>query len=173
MALRWLSYQIEEYVIKTHELLTRRWKKKGKLGTAEEVEIGEPPFESNKGDMALSNVNPIFFRQDTAEFFSFRVRNLFNYDKNMFNIEVDSNGKEAILRTTNKKYFKRFSIGDLVRAGIKLDPAMFSFEFSNNTLIIYYKKPSEILSVENQKRVEFERLNKQNPQEGDLECSTQ
>ncbi len=173
MARRWSANKIEEYVIKTHELLARRWKKKGKLGNVEEVEIGEPPLESGKGELALSNVNPVFFRQDALEFFSFRVRNLFNYDKNMFSIEVDSHGKEAVLRTTNKKYFKRFSIGDLQRAGIKLDPANFTFEFANNTLIIYYKKPSEILSVENQKRTEFERLNKQNPQEGDLECSTQ
>lgn len=173
MALRWFAKKIEEYVIKTHELLTRRWKRKSKLGNSEEVEIGEPILEPGKGELALSNVNPIFFRQDTAEFFSFRVRNLFSYDKNMFTIEVDSNGKEAILRTTNKKYFKRFSIGDMVRAGIKLDASKFTWEFANNTLVIYYKKPTEILSVENQKRVEFERLNKQNPQEGDLECSTQ
>ncbi len=143
------------------------------MSTTEEVEIGEAPIDAGKDTLELSNVNPVFFRQDMPEYFSFRVRNLFNYDKNMFNVEVDPNGREFVLRTTNKKYFKRFQIGDLTRAGIKLDAGRLALEFSNSTLIIFYKKPDEILVVEAQKRAEFEKLNKKNPQEGDLECSTQ
>ena len=159
-------------MIATHELLSRRWKRKTKLGVGEEIEIGEPGAQPGK-DLALANTNPVFLRHDTPGFFTFRVRNLFGFEPSMFSLEIDSNGREIILRTNNKKYFKRFDIGDLVRAGLKLDSTHLTYQFANNTLVIQYRKPDAIIAVEAQRRAQFEHLNQKNPQEGDLECTTQ
>ena len=172
MVLRWCFKKIEEYVRDSHELISRRWKKKGKLGVQEEIEIGEP--ETKVSDfMALSNTNPIFLRRDTKDKFEFKVRNLIGFKDNMFSLEVDPSSQEIIIRTTNKKYFKRFKIPDMARYGLKLDKSKLSMKFINNTLYVYYEKPEEIKAKESQLRQEMNKLNMKNCQEGDLECTTQ
>ena len=60
---------IETYVKESHELISRRWKKKGKLANQEIVEIGEPDAKTSSQGLSLSNVNPIFLRKDTQKYF--------------------------------------------------------------------------------------------------------
>ena len=166
------SEMVEEYVKETHEIISRRWKKKGKLSTANLTEIGEP--ETGGSDLInLSNTNPVFLRKDNRKQFHFKIRNLIGYNKEMFKLETDPHKQEIVVRTSNKKYFKRFSIPDLQREGIKLDSSLLSFSFANNTLYIEYSKPQLILDKEERIRDELEKLSRKGCQEGDLECTTQ
>ena len=56
-------------------------------------------------------------------------------------MEVDHNKQEIVLRTSNKKYYKRFDIPDLKRIGIKLEESEIGWKYQNNTVIISYDKP--------------------------------
>jgi protein DPCD len=49
---------------------------------------------------------------------------------------VDPDKQEIVIRTTVKKYFKRFDVPDLKRMNIKLDKALLSFAYKNSTLIV-------------------------------------
>jgi len=64
---------------------------------------------------------------------------------------VDHNTQDIVLRTTNKKYFKRFDIPDLKRLGIKLDESNIAWKYQNNTLIIGYDKPEKIKELDRKK----------------------
>mmetsp|Transcript_9839 Transcript_9839/g.8390 ORF Transcript_9839/g.8390 Transcript_9839/m.8390 type:complete len:93 (+) Transcript_9839:36-314(+) len=63
------SEMVEEYDMKTHELLVRKWKKHSDFKETEWVyEVGEAP---KKEDflIAASSSNPIFIRKDTEKEF--------------------------------------------------------------------------------------------------------
>ena len=168
---KWFHKQIEEYARDTHELLTRRWKRRHALGVKEETEVGE---QIDKTDEIKSAVqNPTFVRQDTLTHFQFRIRNLQNYSKEMFNVSVDPKTNEIVVRTSNKKYFKRFSIADLKRDGKSLDESQLAYEFRAGTLVVSYRKPRYILEKEAELRRELDKLNSKGCQEGDLECTLQ
>jgi len=59
------------------------------------------------------------------------------------------------VRTTNKKYYKRFDIPDLRRLKIDLDESSIAWKFQHNTLIIGYDKPDKILELDRKKREEI------------------
>ena len=90
-------------------------------------------------------------RKDTNERFEWRIRNL-KYPKEVYNLTVDHNTQDIVLRTTNKKYFKRFDIPDLKRLGIKLDESNIAWKYQNNTLIIGYDKPEKIKELDRKKQ---------------------
>ena len=46
-----------------------------------------------------------------------------------------------MLKTVNKKYYKRVDIPDLRRVGLQIDEASIAWRYSNNTVIISYDKP--------------------------------
>jgi hypothetical protein len=79
----------------------------------------------------------------------------------------------VVIKTTVKKFYKRFQIPDMLRANIKLQKESLSFKWGNNTLIVSYKKPEVLLGREIEMRKEFEKLNAKKPKEGDIECNTQ
>lgn len=56
-------------------------------------------------------------------------------------MEIDEKTQEIVVKTTIKKYYKRFAIPDLVRSNIKLINGKVSHAYKNNTLIISYPKP--------------------------------
>ena len=66
----------------------------------------------------------------------------------MYKLSVDEEKQQIVLRTTNKKYFKRFDIPMLKRNGQKLDPRAMSCKYANSTLLIQYMKPRSILVSE-------------------------
>lgn len=163
---------IEEYVKETNELISRVWKSEGKLGKKEEMEIGDAPQE--KSDLIqLSNSNPFISRKDSKTEFIFRIRNLAGFSAENFQVGIDSDTQHIVVRTTNKKYFTKIQVPDLTRMKLLLKKESLGHKYSNSTLIVTYKKPQEILEREEKIRSELERLNKQNFQEGDLECTTQ
>uniref|UniRef100_A0A7S3YGL9 Protein DPCD n=2 Tax=Lotharella globosa TaxID=91324 RepID=A0A7S3YGL9_9EUKA len=78
-----------------------------------------------------------------------RIRNI-PYERSVYRLTIDSDRQQIVLRTTNKKYFKRISIPQLQAVGEKLsaDPSLLTYTHDNNTLIIQYKKSSKVIQVE-------------------------
>ena len=74
-------------------------------------------------------------RKDTDKEFQFRIRNL-NYTEDVFLVETDEEKQQIVVRTTNKKYFKRIDIPDIKRFGGTLKKGLEKWAFKNNTLII-------------------------------------
>ena len=49
-----------------------------------------------------------------------------------------------MLKTVNKKYYKRIDLPDLRRCKLQIDEAAIAWRYSNNTVIISYDKPIEV-----------------------------
>ena len=63
-------------------------------------------------------------------------------------MSIDPKEDQIVIRTANKKYFKRITIEDMARARLPLDDASLSWAHENNTLVVTYKKPQQILKLE-------------------------
>ncbi|KMQ89102.1 protein dpcd-like protein [Lasius niger] len=142
---------VEEYNIDTNVVMRRIWKKKNSFGTdiGWTVEIGDPePTENNieiDGIQESSNT-PIVTQRITKTSLEWRIRNL-PYPNNVYAVTAEQDNTITI-RTSNKKYFKKLRVLDLERIGLKPEQERISFKHQYNTLIITYKKPSELLDVE-------------------------
>ncbi|XP_072196162.1 protein DPCD [Excalfactoria chinensis] len=166
----------EEYDMKTSQLLSRRWREKNTLGGTGkwQVEVGDPtlpllgPLETEL--IKESSSNPVFMRKDTLTSFQWRIRNL-PYPKEVYSVSVEKEQRCCVIRTTNKKYYKKFPIPDLDRYQLPLDAAALSFTHTNNTLIITYQKPKEILAAEKELQKELKKIKAANSGDGD--CKTQ
>eukprot|EP00128_Syssomonas_multiformis_P009008 Colp12_sorted_trinity150504_noHs@22642 len=163
---------VEEYDTKTDDLLVRKWRKRTALGVSGEweFEIGEAPkrFNPSEGLLLESSSNPILARADTKTHFQWRIRNL-PYPIDVYSVTVNTEEKVIIVRTSNKKYYKKFNIPDMVRCGQPLDPNKVKYTHASNTLIIMYEKPPAILECENIQRLE--RKNAKWGKEGDVDCN--
>ncbi|XP_066517143.1 protein DPCD [Hoplias malabaricus] len=169
------SEMAEEYDMKTDELISRKLSSKTKLGGPGqwEVEVGEASLNtvpSTEAEIKENSSNPVFMRKDTKSNFQWRVRNI-PYPVDTYNISVEPAERCCIIRTRNKKYYKKFSIPDLDRCQLPLESTALSFSHANNTLIISYKKPKEILTLEQELMKELKKLKGTN--EGDVDCKTQ
>ncbi|XP_072318537.1 protein DPCD [Eucyclogobius newberryi] len=163
----------EEYDVNTDELLVRKWRHKHTLGAHEQwqVEVGEPfTVGSLESEIKENNSNPLFMRKDTKTNFQWRIRNL-PYPKDVFSVCVEPSERCVIVKTTNKKYYKKFIIADLDRNQLPLSCDALSFTHVNNTLIISYKKPKEILTLELELLKELKKM--KGSSEGDVDCKTQ
>ena len=142
---------VEEYSLYSEEIESRRVKKVSMTGKENwTTEIGEEIKRNNNEDFLIkvnNDNNPIFIRKDTKENFEFRIRNL-KGDADNFMIDIDKDKDEIVIRTKNKKYYKRFNIPDLKRLNLNLNENNLKVNFSNNVLVITYKKPIEILNNE-------------------------
>ena len=49
-----------------------------------------------------------------------------------------------MLKTTNKKYYKRIDIPDLKRAELEIEESSVTWKYANNTVIIGYDKPDKV-----------------------------
>jgi len=165
----------EEYDVKSNQLMVRKWRKKSELGGVKnwEVEIGEadrvhPSLAMGTEHLMENNANPISSRLDTKRAFQWRIRNL-PYPLSVYDVKVDTNDSTVIVvRTSNRKYFKKLSVPDVKRCGLKLSPEKLSFSHANNTLVIQYQKPVEILKDEKLLVDEFRKMNVSG--DGDAEC---
>ncbi|XP_029510751.1 protein DPCD-like [Oncorhynchus nerka] len=166
----------EEYDLTTDELIVRKWRSKSTLkGQGPwEIEVGEPvpsTVACLESDVIKENCsNPVFMRKDTKTSFLWRVRNL-PYPKEVYNISVEPDQRCCIIQTNNKKYYKKFNVPDLDRSQLPLDSSALNFTHANNTLIVSYKKPKEILTLEHELLREVKKLKGTN--EGDVDCKTQ
>ncbi|KPA85232.1 hypothetical protein ABB37_01585 [Leptomonas pyrrhocoris] len=149
------SEMIEEYDVVTDALLLRKRRSKNALGGYSDwvIEVGtEAP--SRNLDRALiveASGSPIVVRQDTKDNYVIRIRNL-PYPREVFAVTVERPEGDAVgkivVRTSNRKYFKRLDIPDLERANVPLDSASLSYSVQLQTLIIQYKKPLPVLTAE-------------------------
>ncbi|XP_051837226.1 protein DPCD [Antechinus flavipes] len=166
----------EEYDVKTSELLVRKWRVKNALGAVSpwQTEVGEPTASAGGvlGSELIkeSSSNPIFMRKDTKMSFQWRIRNL-PYPKDVYSVSVDQSERCLIVRTTNKKYYKKFSIPDMDRYQLPLNSSALNFAYANCTLIITYQKPKEVLDAEEELQRELKKVKTANGQNGD--CKTQ
>merc|ERR1712232_901130 len=106
--------------------------------------------------MRASSTNPIFIRKDTPEHFQWRIRNL-PYPANVYSVAVDHDKQDIVVRTSNKKYYKRIEVLDLRRNGLKLKDELLTWKHQHNTLIISYTKPGEIVAAERKALKEAEK----------------
>ena len=86
-------------------------------------------------------------RKDTKDRFEWRIRNL-PYPKETYIIEVDHNKQQIVLKTTNKKYYKRIDIPDLKRLNMVMEESSIAWKYANNTVIISYDKPDAVKKKE-------------------------
>uniref|UniRef100_A0A3B5LX64 Protein DPCD n=1 Tax=Xiphophorus couchianus TaxID=32473 RepID=A0A3B5LX64_9TELE len=155
--------------------MTRKWRQKSTLGVQGvwQVEVGEPvnvPAALNSDVIKENCSNPVFMRKDTKTSFQWRIRNL-PYTKDVFSVSMEPSERCIIIKTTNKKYYKKFSVPDLDRSQLPLDGAALSYTHANNTLIVSYQKPKEILTLEQELLKEVKKL--KGTGEGDVDCTTQ
>ena len=151
---------VEEYGIYSEELESRRVKKIGMTGKEQWItEIGEEikPRSNDEFLIRENDNNPLFIRKDTPKEFQWRIRNL-KGDADNFMVECDKDKQQIVIRTKNKKYYKRFNIPDLERLNIKLDENLMKVNFVNNTLIISYTKPKEVIESESEILGEIRRI---------------
>ena len=159
---------VEEYGLYSEELESRRVKKIGMTGKEQwTTEIGEEikPRSNDEFLIRENDNNPLFIRKDTQKEFQWRIRNL-KGDADNFMVECDKDKQQIVIRTKNKKYYKRFGIPDLERLNIKLDENLMKVNFVNNTLIVSYTKPKEALDAESEILNEIRRIRaeiKKNP----------
>eukprot|EP00049_Salpingoeca_infusionum_P001913 m.51948 g.51948 ORF g.51948 m.51948 type:complete len:203 (-) comp11273_c1_seq3:261-869(-) len=166
------SEMVEEYDARTDLLMIRKWRKKSSLGKAGswELEMGEQFGAAKAGtaEMGLreSSSNPVFSRQDQKKAFQWRVRNI-PYPMDVYNITVD--GDTIILRTSNKKYFKKFEVADLKRMGLQPTAEDITFTHNGSTLVITLPKPTPVLELE--ARLAVERAKMKTSEDGDVDCN--
>ncbi|KAL4709429.1 hypothetical protein ACJJTC_019726 [Scirpophaga incertulas] len=167
---------VEEYNLETCVLLRRAWKVKGKLGGEGKwsVEIGDPIYDTTPNnetaDIVESKDQPIVTRRNTRTNLEWRIRNL-PYPINTYSISANKDEKCIIVRTTNKKYFKKLQIPELERLNLLVEQANISFNHQFQTLIIMYKKPQDLLDMEKEW---FEELKKVKPiKDMPDDCKTQ
>lgn len=164
-------------------------------------EIGEDVKESKGvvggGLMAVaSGRNPTMVARDKQLVWQWRFRNL-PYPKDVYSVTVEtkkqkqssasamasasasakegSSGlkqQELVLRTSNKKYFKRFSVPAMTRNQLPLEQHCISFSHGNNTLVIEYDKPQSVIEAEAAAK-EARRHAASNKTDGQADCKTQ
>ena len=160
---------VEEYGLFSEELESRKVKNVSMTGKEQWVtEIGEDIKAKINDDFLIreNSCNPVFIRKDTKAEFQWRIRNLVG-DAGNFMVECDKDKQQIVVRTKNKKYYKRFNIPDLERLNVQLDESLLKVNFMSGTLIITYKKPKEVLESENEILNEIRRIRaeiKKNPE---------
>ena len=164
---------VEEYHLETNVLVRRAWREKGKLGQDVDwnVEVGDPQPKQNNIEIygiEESSTAPFITRRITKTSLEWRIRNL-PYPQDVFSVTAEDDGTITV-RTSNKKYFKRISVPDLERVGLKPEQSRISFNHQYNTLIITYKKPPALLELE--KKVLSEILQLKARKDGDIQCPT-
>ncbi|KAI2668427.1 Protein DPCD [Labeo rohita] len=167
------SEMAEEYDLKTDELVLRKLRQKSTFGGQGQwtLEVGETNPNGVTSDLIKeSSSNPMFMRRDTKTSFQWRIRNI-SYPVEVYSVSAEPTERCCVVRTSNKKYYKKFSIPDLDRCQLPLESTALSFTHANNTLIISYKKPKEIITLEQELLGELKKL--KGTSEGDIDCKTQ
>ncbi|XP_075242653.1 protein DPCD-like isoform X2 [Convolutriloba macropyga] len=132
----------EEYDTRNGQLLLRKWRRKSTLGGAPKAwdyEIGEDALKSvssselpggNTLDLYESNSNPICVARNTKDNFEWRIRNL-PYPLEVYDVNVNTEENRIVVRTSNKKYFKKLPIPSMDRIGVKLVQSNVRFAHRN------------------------------------------
>lgn len=162
---------VEEYNINTNVLTRRAWKRKTELKNDEkwDIEVGDPEPMYNKDETVLIKENssqPFVSRRYTKLNLEWRIRNL-PYPIEIYSVTVDPDDKCIVVRTSNKKYFKKIFIPEFERMALVPEQQNVAFSHKFNTLIISYKKPKEFIEFEKQL---WSVLRNVKPQDQQMDC---
>jgi len=157
---------IEEFDETSQVLLLRKRRSKSDLGKQNDwtYEVGESEkqFDPNKDAIVESQLNPIFVRQDSPTQLIFRIRHLF-HPPEVYSVSIENNsnnkGQSIVVRTSNRKYYKRIEIPEMNFLSIPLESKDLQWKYANNTLIITYCKPNKLVEIEARQRQERQKLN--------------
>ena len=164
------------------QLVIRKWKdSKLSLGHSNgqvwEYEIGSqmidvknPQNDNNMKSLRCSSTNPSFHAEDSLTCFIWNVQNC-PWPRNNYTIAIDDENRFAVLRTKNKKYYKRFQIPAMSRLNQTLNEVEFKMKHDGkDVLTISYRKPESVLKwEEGESKLREEAICKLG-KEGDYDC---
>lgn len=166
---------IEEYNLNTGVLTKRAWKSNKSIRKDDdwEVEIGDSWTDTNQKqvqDLGIkeSQDTPFVTHRLTKTKLEWRIRNI-PYPEEYYNISVDSDEKCVVVRTINRKFFKKLPMLDFRRLNLKPSQSALTFSHFMNTLVITYEKPPELIEFEKKLAVELKKV--QVIDNGDLNCN--
>lgn len=154
------------------ELLMRKWRcldKMGRVGNWE-YEISQSNHHVSTEDASLDlisvnrNENPIWSSQWSKPHLLWQAANC-KWPLENYSVTVDDNHQTLIIRSKNKKLYRKIQIPALSRANQKLNKAAVSLEYDNklNRLTILYEKSEAVLTQEKGEKMRvikaFHRLN--------------
>lgn len=163
------SLQQDSESVGTQEQTQRRvglWRECAKPGSEKDIHIAEDdgwqiveeygdrthprrsplPSPERTSDSALSDVlapsksNPVLSRSDTAEHFHWIVENL-PYPASTYSVTVDDKARSIIIKTNNRKYYKRLALAELIDQEQQLSEDRLTWRHSQETLTVFYTKP--------------------------------
>lgn len=168
------SELIEEYEIQSGELVVRKRRGKTVLGRQAEWEylVGDAPVKWNPegGTLKESGDNPVLSRKDTRDSFQWRVRNL-PYPPDTYNVTVDHQQQQIVIRTTNKKYFKRLDVPELRLLSLPLSEGALTWHHAHATLVVSYAKPMQVMQAEMKEAEDTRKIRPH--QDGNVDCKQQ
>ncbi len=147
------SEMIEEFELATDALVARRMRRPTTLGgqaswvweVGDNLPDGPAGPSSQDAPLLAESGAPVVSRRDTPDDAVLRIRNLFHP---VSEVVVDTEKDDIVVRTANKKYFKRLVLPDLRRISATLEPACLRWAQADGTLLIEYKKPEALLQAE-------------------------
>jgi len=153
----------EEYSMETNVLVRRAWRDKHSLRGDDNwvIEVGDPipqpdNFESvglrehanAVSQISLSKLSlpetkykpniyfqPTVSKRVTKTGLEWRIRNL-PYPPDVYSVTADEDNHVIVVKTSNKKYYKRITVPELERVGLPPKESNISFTHKYNTLII-------------------------------------
>ncbi|KXS22353.1 hypothetical protein M427DRAFT_141844 [Gonapodya prolifera JEL478] len=154
---------VDEYDVKTEDLVVRRFRPPSVLGRPQPWvhEVGAPPAPpTGLSDSLLtpSSSSPSVVRRDKRHFFQWRCDRCPG-PKDNYIVEVDTTGRRVLIKTKNKKFFARLPIPDLDRAGLPFESTVTvqHADKDGGILLVSYRKPPTILDAEERAREERRR----------------
>lgn len=148
---------VEEYNTDTKVLTRRAWRTKNELGNEGDwdIEIGDPEPSCFKTEQLIVenstqvselfkvailhlihlHFQPFVTRRITRTNLEWRIRNL-PYPIDTYTVMVEKTDKCLVVRTTNKKYYKKLVIPELDRLNLLPQQENVQFSHKFNTLVI-------------------------------------
>ncbi len=94
------------------------------------------------------------------------------YPKETYEVEVDEAKEHIVVRTTNKKYFRKWTVPALRRLGVALDPSLLSHQFAAGVLLVSYRKPEALRAAEAERRKAILASMDKTRKSGGIDCTT-
>lgn len=129
-------------------LVLRKYKPKVDItGKGWTFTYGAPEMEKQKNPtelISLSQSNPIFVIQHQGRFYRWLIQNI-PYPSTVYDITVDTDRNQIVIRTTNRKYFRRIDAPE----GVVFDSGCVQWKWAEQILQIRYPRPEADIAREN------------------------
>jgi hypothetical protein len=129
----------------TGELLARKERRKTAYGANGPWEVtyglDAPSRKAVEVLELAADKNPFCFRQDEPGVWAWRIRQM-PWPAPNYEVDVDPVKNQIVVRTKNKKYFKRLDAPN----GETLDRGEVTWNWAYNTLVIHHNKPPRVVS---------------------------